>query len=423
MLTDRRFARRFLLLCFLVYFSSYITRINFGAVVSEIVRAEQMLKSSVSAVITAGFVFYGIGQIFSGFLGDRVAPNRMIFCGLIATAGLNLLIPLCTKIEQMSVVWSLNGLAQSMLWPPLLRILSEMLPPDQLSKGCVSVSIAASIGTIAVYLCSPVLILLAGWKLVFVVSGSVTAVAAFVWLVGFSRLSRAAGLRTSPPPAAAEKPASPERKVPFRRVLVSSGLVTIVLGIVLQGALRDGITTWIPSYLSETFHLNSSVSILMTVALPVVSILAFQVSTYLQDRVFHNELTSAAFLYAVGFGALLLLSFFSSFNALLSIALASLVTGAMHGINLMLVVLLPGRFGQYGRIAGISGLLNFFTYVGSAISAFGIARLTELFGWHASMFLWAAAALLGTILCAASRAKWRRFLNGAALPSQSAGGD
>ncbi|MEN6419925.1 MAG: MFS transporter, partial [Clostridiaceae bacterium] len=184
MLTDRRLVRRFTALCFLVYFSSYITRINFGAVVSEIVASEGILKSSASAVITAGFIFYGIGQIFSGFLGDRIAPNRMIFFGLCATAILNLLIPFCTRIEQMSVVWSLNGLAQSMLWPPLVRAMSEFLPSEQFSKGCLSVSVAAAIGTISVYLSAPVMILASGWRLVFFVCGCATLAAAIVWIVG-----------------------------------------------------------------------------------------------------------------------------------------------------------------------------------------------------------------------------------------------
>lgn len=409
MLTDNRWARNFSALCFLVYFSSYITRINFGAVVSEIIVNEGILKSSASAVITAGFIFYGIGQIFSGFLGDHIAPNRMITWGLGATAILNLLIPFCVGVEQMSIVWSLNGLAQSMLWPPLVRVMSEMLPSDQFSKGCVSVSIAASIGTIAVYLFAPVLILTAGWRLVFFVCGTVTIAAAGIWTIGFSRLRRKANAEIPLPAKPIAHPNGSVEPASIRKITIASGLIYIILGIVLQGALRDGITTWIPSYLSETFQLKNSVTILMTVALPIVSILTFQVASFLQDRVFKNELACAAFLYAIGFGALLLLSFFSSFNALLSIALSSIVTGSMHGVNLMLVVMLPRRFSRYDRISGISGMLNFFTYLGSAISTFCIANLTERYGWHISMFLWAVAALVGLLVCILCVKRWSIF--------------
>ncbi|MEN6418066.1 MAG: hypothetical protein ABFC73_04005, partial [Clostridiaceae bacterium] len=206
-----------------------------------------------------------------------------------------------------------------------------------------------------------------------------------------------------------EPPVKAENSVSRNGFVAASGLVFIVLGIVLQGALRDGITTWIPSYLSETFRLGSSVSILMTVALPLASIAAFQITTLLNERIFRNELASSALLFAVGFGALLFLSLFSSSSAFLSIVLASLVTGCMHGVNLLLVVILPKRLGRNGHISGISGLLNFFTYVGSAISAFGVARLTELSSWHVSMFIWAAAALLGAAVCLLCVKRWRTF--------------
>ena len=43
-------------------------------------------------------------------------------------------------------------------------------------------------------------------------------------------------------------------------------LAIIMLAIMMQGILRDGITTWMPSYISETFHLASSVSILTGIA-------------------------------------------------------------------------------------------------------------------------------------------------------------
>ena len=409
MLTNNRWVRNFSALCFMVYFCSYITRINFGAVVSEIIVAEGILKSSASAVITAGFIFYGIGQIFSGFLGDHIAPNRMISWGLGTTAFLNLLIPFCAGVEQMTIIWSLNGLAQSMLWPPLVRVMSEMIPSDQFGKGCVSVSIAASIGTITVYLFGPVLIITSGWRLVFFVCGTITIAAAGIWTVGFSRLRRRASADMPPTSKPIARPNDSIDIASIRKIAITSGLIYIILGIVLQGALRDGITTWIPSYLSETFQLKNSVAILMTVALPIVSILTFQITSQLQKRVFKNELACAAFLYAIGFGALLLLSFFSSFNALLSIALSSIVTGSMHGVNLMLVVMLPRRFSRFGRISGISGILNFFTYLGSALSTFCIADLIESYDWHKSILLCATAAFVGLFVCSLCVKRWSIF--------------
>jgi sugar phosphate permease len=81
MLTEAKHIRFLSILCFMVYFTSYVTRINFGAIVAEVVLAEGFLKSSVSFVITAGFISYGIGQLISGVVGDKVNPKKIIFWG------------------------------------------------------------------------------------------------------------------------------------------------------------------------------------------------------------------------------------------------------------------------------------------------------------------------------------------------------
>ena len=49
-------------------------------------------------------------------------------------------------------------------------------------------------------------------------------------------------------------------------------MALVMVAIVLQGALRDGVTTWMPSFISETFHLSSEVSILSGVCLPLFAI-------------------------------------------------------------------------------------------------------------------------------------------------------
>lgn len=79
----------------LTYMISYITRINFGAVISEMVTATGFSKSSLSAALTGSFITYGTGQVISGFLGDKISPKRLIGLGFTVTVLMNLLVPLC----------------------------------------------------------------------------------------------------------------------------------------------------------------------------------------------------------------------------------------------------------------------------------------------------------------------------------------
>ena len=52
----------------------------------------------------------------------------------------------------------------------------------------------------------------------------------------------------------------------------------IMIAIVLQGMLRDGVTTWMPSLIGETYNLGSSIAILTSVVLPIFSILSFSLT-------------------------------------------------------------------------------------------------------------------------------------------------
>ena len=81
----------------------------------------------------------------------------------------------------------------------------------------------------------------------------------------------------------------------------------------------------------------------------------------------------------------------------------------MNGVNMVLITLLPKYFERFGNISFMSGLLNFFVYVGSALSSFGIAALAEGYGWPMTVLSWCVIALLGTALCLACVRGWGRF--------------
>lgn len=171
------------LLGFLVYFASYVTRINYGAVISEIVFTEGIAKSSASLAVTSSFITYGIGQLFSGYLGDKINPKKLIFLGLLSSSLFNLLLPLCLSPLYTCAVWAINGFSQSLIWPPLVKILAENLTAEKYKKACVTVSAASSIGTVAVYLFSPVIIRIFSWKAVFFFSAIIGIAVAVFWFL------------------------------------------------------------------------------------------------------------------------------------------------------------------------------------------------------------------------------------------------
>ena len=165
-----------------VYMISYLTRINFGAVISEMVSSTGFSQSLLSLSLTGSFITYGIGQIISGVLGDLVSPKKLVTVGFITTAVMNFTIPFCPNPYYMIVIWCLNGFAQSLMWPPMVKIMTAHLSEEEYKKSVTKVSWGGSIGTIAVYLLAPLLITLCGWRWVFFTSSVFGAAMLFIWI-------------------------------------------------------------------------------------------------------------------------------------------------------------------------------------------------------------------------------------------------
>lgn len=82
------------LLMMLTYMVSYMTRINYGAVLVEMVADTGFTKAQLSMAVTGSFITYGVGQIVSGWLGDRLSLKKLMAAGLSVTAGINMILPL-----------------------------------------------------------------------------------------------------------------------------------------------------------------------------------------------------------------------------------------------------------------------------------------------------------------------------------------
>lgn len=385
----------FMALFTFVYFTSYVTRINFGAVIAEIIQSEGILKSTASLAVTGSAVFYGCGQLLSGWLGDKIQPKRMISIGFITTILMNLSIPLCKNPYQMTVCWSINGLAQAFMWPPLVKIMTNVFSVEDYKKAVMLVSWGSSFGTIAVYLTAPLLITLSGWRAVFVACASAAAVMEIIWLFKCPKITLDAK--------------TVKKKEGGRTFPWSFMIVGIIVAIILQGFLRDGVSTWMPSLISETFNLSVNISIFSGIVFPMFSIAVFYIVTWIYRKRVHNELYLAGLIFCVGAVSALLLALFREKNPVLTVVLISLLIGTMHGVNLMLICLVPSHYEKFGRISLVSGMFNSFTYLGSAVSAYGMAAYTEQFGWRSMIFFWGAVALAGGLICLALTKKWRAF--------------
>ena len=80
------------LLCWAAYFSTYLCRLNYSAVMPELSGGNVFSSAQIASVSSVFFICYGAGQLLSGILGDRLDTRRMIFGGLFISSLSNILI-------------------------------------------------------------------------------------------------------------------------------------------------------------------------------------------------------------------------------------------------------------------------------------------------------------------------------------------
>jgi len=402
-LTEKKKINDLIFLCALAYFTSYVSRINLSACLVEVVQSNLFSETVAALALTVCSVTYGAGQVISGYLGDRCKPQNLLSAGFVLTAFCNICVGFLHNDQWLVPLWAINGFAQAMMWPPMVAILSSRLSTEDYQTACVRVSWGSSFGTIAVYLLSPMLISVLDIRWVFFISGGAAVAMFVIWNASFHRCSGGVQITR---PGAVGSPAA--QTVPMGKgILALLGMVLIC--IILQGFLRDGVTNWTPTFLSQLFQMSSQTAILSGVILPVFSMLSLKAAAAVQKRLLKNELVCAGAFFALGCLAALLLALLSDKSMVVSLLSLAVLVGCMHGVNLMLIGMIPKYFEKYGRVSLVSGILNAGTYVGSAFSAYGMVLYTAAFGWQSTIFLWSVVALGGTLLCIGLSGFWHRF--------------
>jgi len=384
---QKRSGNGLILLFAAAYFISYLTRVNYSTILSEMERATGFSKDALSLALTGSFITYGAGQLVSGILGDLISPKKLLAAGIGLSTVMNILLPLYPNPWWMLGIWCVNGFAQSFMWPPLVKLMTMHLPEKDYQKGILWASYGCSLATVLLYLLSPVLISWLGWRSVFFFCAAGGAVMLLVWL----RLC----------PEGESQPAAVAPKTGKRTgLLFAPAMLGIMGAIILHGMLKEGVSAWMPTYISETYQLDNRIAILSGVVMPIFSALSVKASGAVFRKFFTNPVACAVAVFAVSTLAAVLLPLLSGGNAIASILLMALLTGSMHGINLMLISSIPPFFKKMGAVSTASGLLNACTYLGSAGATYGIAVLSERFGWGVTLWSWVAMAAGGCLLCA-----------------------
>lgn len=401
-------ANHLFLLCWFTYMISCLGRFNYSAAMAELISGEGFTKSGVGLIGMSLFIVYGVFQIVTGIAGDKVSPKLMVFFGILGSAIINLLMGFSANERQMLYLWMINGAFQACQWSPIARIFAEILPPEHRLRAVSNIAATIPTATILIYGVAALSIKFWSWRLVFFMPSVVMLIAAFIWYWQMTKIEKDIELRG----IVAEKTIDlnvSHKKLSFSHVILASGLLWISVVSLVHGMLKDGIQTWVPSFMTDVFHMSTASSIASAIILPVFNLAGVIFSRWFIKRFVKNELAGSVIFFAVTIFALSALYLIGLSNGVLALVLLTLASSAMIGANILLVNTIPINFGSAGYASTITGILNCSAYAGSALSAYGIGAIADRFGWNMSIFIWFAFAVIAIVICLCNVEKWQVF--------------
>ena len=362
-------------LCWAAYTFAYVARLNYNASMVEILSQLGTTKEAAGTVSSFFFFAYGTGQLVNGLLSKKYNTRYSVTVALAGSSVINLAMTFCQGIGSMKYLWLLNGVFQSILWSSLIKTLSDNLADNKLSKAVMVMSTTVASGTFMAYgLAALFSYLKLSWTLIFYVSSALAGAVAILWFVGIGTLQK----DTAKAELTQIKTAN---KLSFTPVFVI-GLIVILVCAVTNGFIKDGITTWVPSILKEEFGVPSSLSIIVTLLLPVVSIFGTTIVNALHKKQKdENALNGIFYFGAVILTGLIILTLNLKFVPL-TLALFGAIACLMAAVNNVITSVVP-LYSRDKIDSGLSaGLLNTFCYVGSTLATSLLGKIADSKGWN-----------------------------------------
>ena len=367
-----------ILLCCLVYSFAYVGRYSYNANIGSIITYYGITRADAGTVSTFFFFSYGVGQLLNALL-CKFYPKRYVIAGsLLVSAAINLLLFFLPVFGLIKYLWLINGICQSILWPTLLLTLGENLEQGMMKRAVLAMSLSVVIGTLIAYGGASLFNFIEKFRVTFLLGTVVTVGIGTIWFFSYDSLVAEKNI------VADQKKTAENSNVSKTSALSTMIGLLVVCGLfaIVDNLVKDGLNTWSPVILKEQFGFEDSISIVLTLVLPIFgvfgSMLAMQTNGVIKD--FRNLI---GFFYLLLSACLCGLFFALRFNGVIpTLILFGMISCLTHGINSVLTSIMPLAMREKMNTGFLAGLMNAACYIGSTISAYGLGKLADGSGWN-----------------------------------------
>jgi OPA family glycerol-3-phosphate transporter-like MFS transporter len=396
-----------IILSWFVYVLAYFGRVNLSIAIPLVEKEYGYSKATLGFLASGFFAAYAGGQFINGVLGDRFNPRYFISCGLLAAGLANISFGLFPFLPVMAVSWIINGYFQSMLWGPLLRVISETVPVNRQHTAIFMMSTTPSASYFLSYTIVGRIALLRGWENIFIVPGLLLVLAAAAWFWGLRRLKNKADAEEG----GNSNAGTPQKTGGLVRFIFDRKLYYIIMLGVMIGAVKEGLTLWGPSLLADWGGAGMKRALRFMSFIPLINIFFIVFNGLINKKRGNPRQAITAFVLLALLSAILLhiAGDYSFHTLLLSFYL---IMASIYSANILITGYLPLEYRDDGRVSSAAGIIDSSFYLGAAVAGPAAGAAADQFGWSgifSGLTVVCLAALASSIFMLRSRNTSKRL--------------
>ena len=390
-------------MCFLSYLAVYLAR-NVLSTVTPQMQAQGFTKADIGVASSLYFITYAFGQLINGAIGDKIKAKYMMSYGLAFAGISNFLFSfICSlntdaygKIPPAAyAAYACTGFFLAMIYGPMTKVVAENTEMPYTTR--------CSLGyTFASYFGSPVAGMLAAflaWQSVFAVSSVLLVIMAVTVFVSFVIFEKK-GIIVYNRFKAEKNGKTGGIKALFKRQIVKFSLVSILTGIV-----RTSVLFWLPTYFNERLlYTETEAATVFTIASLFISCGAFIV-VFIYEKLGHDLDKTVLLMFSLA--ALFFALTFFIHTPIVNVVLIVLSIMSSNGAATMLWSRYCPSLCDTGIVSGVTGFLDFLSYIAAATANVVFPFLIEekAWAWGSVVLIWLGLMIVGIAISL----PWNKF--------------
>lgn len=383
-------------LCSVSYLAVYVAKNVLSAVTPQMISGG-FTESYIGKVSSLYFIFYAVGQLINGMIGDKIKAKYMISFGLFLAGVTNTCFALISRPNpDMAVyVYAMTGFFLSMIYAPMTKVVSENTTLVYATRCSLGYTFASFLGSPSAGLLAAVLT----WQSVFFSSAGVLWTMAIICFVCFSLFEKKGIVKYHQ--FDSFKQESGGIKSLLERDIVKFTIVSILTGIV-----RTTVVFWMPTYIAQHLKFSDEQSALIfTGATLIISFTTF-IAVFIYEKMKHNMNGTLFLMFSLSFVFFALLYFVKS--PVVNIVLLVLAIMSSNGAATMLWSIYCPSLRETGMVSSATGFLDFVSYMAASASSTIFANAVGTIGWGNLILVWAGLMLLGVLISVPALLKKKR---------------